>query len=106
LEINQDPLGKPARKVISNPGYQVWSKDLEDGSKAIGIFNLDDAGIKVKIAFPDLGLEGKYSVRDAWRQKDIGILDGSFQTRILRHGVMLVRFTRIEIKPGIGCIKH
>jgi alpha-galactosidase len=39
IAINQDPLGKQATRVYSSEKIQVWMKDLEDGSKAVGIFN-------------------------------------------------------------------
>jgi len=41
LEVNQDPLGKQARRVSQVVFREVWAKDMEDGSKAVGLFNRD-----------------------------------------------------------------
>jgi alpha-galactosidase len=43
------------------------------------------------VSWKDLGLTGKQRVRDLWRQKDIGVLDGEFKTSVPRHGVTMVR---------------
>ncbi len=39
IAVNQDALGKQAVPVYRAGGVEVWAKDLEDGSKAIGLFN-------------------------------------------------------------------
>jgi alpha-galactosidase len=35
LDVNQDPLGRQAAPVAN---LEVWAKDMEDGSKAVGLF--------------------------------------------------------------------
>jgi hypothetical protein len=62
--INQDAAGKQAIRVIKRENYQVWVKDLEDGSKAIGIFNVGAKYENLRVDWPELGLEGNYSIRD------------------------------------------
>jgi alpha-galactosidase len=44
IEINQDPLGKPARFMADENGVQIWTKSLHDGSCAVGLFNTDGFG--------------------------------------------------------------
>ena len=66
-------------------------RDLEDGSKAVGLFNLGDAPAKLAVSWTDLGLTGKQRVHDLWRQKDLGKFKGEFQTEVPRHGVALVQ---------------
>ncbi len=39
LEVNQDPLGKQARRVTQADNLEVWAKEMEDGSLAVGLFN-------------------------------------------------------------------
>src|SRR5437764_3643577 len=39
LDVNQDPLGRPAGRVAKDGRLEVWARDLEDGSKAVGLFN-------------------------------------------------------------------
>jgi len=91
IDINQDALGKQAIRVVNNSDYQIWMKDLEDGSKAVGIFNVNGGTKKVSINWAELKLTGSKTVRDVWRQKEIGKFDIKFETTIATHGVTLVR---------------
>ncbi|GAB3508652.1 NPCBM/NEW2 domain-containing protein [Emticicia fontis] len=110
IEINQDPLGKPARLVKKENGVQIWLKSLEDGSYAVGIFNIahfgespqsyfhwgDEKAINYKFDFNKVGLQGHFRLRDVWRQKDIGIFSQSFPTEIRHHGVLLLRMFPVK----------
>ncbi|HEX3009087.1 MAG TPA: glycoside hydrolase family 27 protein, partial [Bacteroidales bacterium] len=93
IAINQDPLGKQATPKVKKDNIQVWVKDLEDGSKAVGIFNLGEKREKVSVLFSDLGLNQKQAVRDVWRQRDLGEQDKSFDANIGPHGVVLIKLT-------------
>ncbi|MCR4396383.1 MAG: alpha-galactosidase, partial [Candidatus Saccharicenans sp.] len=98
LEVNQDPLGRQADRVVDGDDYQVWARELEDSSRAVGLFNLDAYEFrKVRIDFQALGLgDGSYRVRDLWRQKDLGTFSGFFEAEIAPHGVVLVRIFPAE----------
>ena len=91
LEVNQDPLGRQAARVAQNGQLEVWAKDMEDGSKAVGLFNRGYSETSVTANWSDLGLAGKQKVRDLWRQKDLGEFTGSFAVSVPRHGVVLIR---------------
>ena len=56
LEINQDPLGIQGRRAKAQGGEAVV-KPLEDGSKAVGIFNPGDEPAEVTIDWNSLGLK-------------------------------------------------
>ncbi|MBP1669944.1 MAG: alpha-galactosidase [Bacteroidetes bacterium] len=68
---------------------QIWVKELEDGSKAIGVFNLDNTDKEVAVIWSDLKLTPNQKVRDVWRQKDMGIFGNSYTVRVLSHDVAL-----------------
>jgi alpha-galactosidase len=91
IDVDQDPLGKPGRRMAMDGDLEVWAKDMEDGSKAVGLFNRGEDATKVTTKWSDLGLKGKLIVRDLWRQKDLGTYDGEFTASVPRHGVVLVR---------------
>jgi alpha-galactosidase len=113
LAVNQDALGKQAALVseqgakvsvappADRPGNkprefvrgQVWAKQLEDDSYAVGLFNLGDDESKVTARFADLKLSGKQAVRDLWRQKNVGNFDSEFEATVPPHGVVLVKLT-------------
>jgi len=64
---------------------------MDDGSKAVGLFNRGEGTVDVVAKWADLKLEGKQRVRDLWRQSDLGVFEGEFTAGVSRHGVVLVR---------------
>jgi alpha-galactosidase len=93
LDVDQDPLGRQAARVAQEGPRQVWAKDLEDGSKAVGLFNTGELPSPVTVTWSDLGVSGKQKVRDLWRQKDLGDFQGEFDATVPRHGVVLVKIS-------------
>jgi alpha-galactosidase len=91
LEVSQDPLGKQAARVAKDGEQEVWAKDMEDGSKAVGLFNRGEDENTVTVKWSDLGSTGKQKVRDLWRQKNLGEFKDSFSAMVPRHGVVLIR---------------
>ncbi len=110
LEIDQDPLGKPARLFSDEKGVQVWVKPMEDGSYAVGLFNTDQYGQTPSSYFcwgdetdksftfhtADAGLSGKWKARDTWRQKDLEENGGGWNLTIPYHGVVLLRMVPVK----------
>jgi alpha-galactosidase len=91
IEVDQDPLGRPGRRVAKDGDLEVWMREMEDGSKAVGLFNRGNALAAVTARWADLGLAGPQRVRDLWRSKDLGAFDGAFEAYVARHGVVMVR---------------
>ena len=91
IEVDQDPLGKPGRRVSKQGDLEVWARELEDGSKAVGLFNRGEKESSVVASWSDIGIRGKHTVRDLWRQMDVGTYEKEFTTTVPRHGVVLVR---------------
>jgi alpha-galactosidase len=94
LDVNQDALGRQAARIVKNGAAEIWAKDLEDGSKAVGLFNRGEDETTIVLKWSNLGLSGKLKVRDLWRQKDLGKFSGQFQTGVPRHGVVLLKVGR------------
>jgi alpha-galactosidase len=94
LDVSQDPLGKQATRVSKDGDLEVWAKELEDGSIAVGLFNRGTWKSQATVRWADLGIQGKHIVRDLWRQKDLGTYDKEFKTAVLRHGVVLVKISK------------
>ncbi|WP_288529355.1 NPCBM/NEW2 domain-containing protein [uncultured Bacteroides sp.] len=107
ISVSQDPMVAPAKKKIVENG-QIWSKKLHDGSYAVGFFHVDPYFIlwdqddaeamqmreyDFNFDLKQLGIDGKAMVRDLWRQKDLGEVNGSFQTKVPYHGVTFVKIT-------------
>ena len=91
IEVDQDPLGKPGYRVSKSGNTEVWMRLLEDGSRAVGLFNRGENESEVTATWTDLGISGEKSVRDLWRQKDLGKYNGKYASTVPRHGVVMLR---------------
>ena len=90
LAVNQDPLGRQAARISRGDDTEVWAKDMENGAKAVGLFNRGETAEKVTANWSDLGLSGSLPVRDLWRQRDLGDFNGRYECEVPRHGVVLI----------------
>jgi alpha-galactosidase len=91
IEVDQDPLGRQAKIIEQTPQALILAKDLEDGSKAVGLFNLGHVPLKMTARWQAIGLSGKHTVRDLWRQKELGEFADAFSAEVPRHGVAMVK---------------
>ncbi len=91
LAVDQDPLGRQAAQAVVDGRRQIWVKEMADGSRAIGLFNLSQRPDTFAAVWSQLGLSGPQRVRDLWRQKDLGVFKDQFSAEIPRHGVILIR---------------
>jgi alpha-galactosidase len=93
LDVSQDPLGRQAARIAKTGPLEIWAKDLENGSKVVGLFNRGEAATSITVKWSGLGISGQQSVRDLWRQKNLGKFPDQFKTDVSRHGVVLVKVT-------------
>ncbi len=91
IDIDQDTLGKQAAIVRQTDDELVLAKPLEDGSMAVGLFNLSESQRRMTVTAAEAGLSGRFRVRDVWRQKEISGGAGSYSSAVERHGVSFVR---------------
>ncbi len=94
LAVHQDELGKAADRVSRKDELEVWARPLADHSLAVGLFNRDEMDMPVRVAWSELGITGPQTVRDLWRQKDLGVFSGEFSSTVPRHGAVFVRISR------------
>lgn len=97
LAVNQDPMGSQAVPVRVTDTYEVWSRVLENGDMAVGLFNKTTGPLYVPVDMADLGAGGKWRMRDLWRQTDLGLVRGHFEMLARSHGV---RFIRLAAKTN------
>ena len=67
------------------------AKDLEDGTKAVGFFNVSETNARVSVSWPELKSSGKCTVRDLWRQKNLGEFENRFEIAVAAHGAELFK---------------
>jgi alpha-galactosidase len=96
LALDQDVLGKEATCVLTNGNVRVYEKELEDGGRALGFFNLGAFPASLDFDKAALGFTGRQQVRDLWRQKNLPDMDEAqavLPIRIPAHGVVLYKLT-------------
>jgi alpha-galactosidase len=96
IAINQDPLGREAHRAWKQGDREIWSKPLQDGSRAVLLLNRGPAESEITvpwiaIAYPD---HLAASVRDLWAHQDLGKFAGKFSAKVPAHDVVVV-----TIKP-------
>jgi alpha-galactosidase len=94
IEVSQDPMGKVADTIVGGDEetlVSTWARPLEDGSFAVGLFNRSDKAEYGLVRWEELKITGPHTVRDLWRQKDLGVFPDKFGTDVPAHGVVLVR---------------
>ncbi len=96
LAVDQDALGLQARQ-LEVEGGEALVKELEDGSWAVGLFNVGETAATVTAGLSDLGLPGPLRVRDLWRQAELGIAADRLSFEVARHGVRLVRVSQASV---------
>ena len=94
LEVDQDPLGRQAYLAYKDEEREVWVKSMEDGSKAVGLFNLTEEPLNIPVDLKDLNLKGRWNLRDLWRQTNLGAVEQHFEMNVLPHGAMLIKIAK------------
>lgn len=93
IAVNQDPLGKSGTVITYPDSCFLMVKPLADGSKAVGLFNRGDNPTRVTVDWKSLQIEGRQTVRDLWRQKNLGNYRNSFSAVVPARGVVMIKVT-------------
>ncbi len=91
IDVDQDPLGRQGHIIRHADNQLIMAKPMEDGSLSIGLFNLGEEEMRISISWKELSIDGEKTVRDLWRQKNIGAFNGKFSSIVPSHGVSLVK---------------
>ena len=96
IAIDQDALGIQGTRKIKNDVWNIFVKQLVNGDVAIAILNRSDATQSAAINFNDLGLDGKYEIRDLWQHKVIGKKEKNWKGKVISHETKLFRLKRVK----------
>jgi hypothetical protein len=91
LALDQDPLGAKAKRIAQHGDTEVWMKPLQNGDKAIGLFNRGDVAANVEVLWSEADLVGNHLVRDLWAHKLLGGFNDKFSATVPPHGSVLLR---------------
>jgi alpha-galactosidase len=93
IAIDQDALGQQGRRVKKTGDLEVWSKQLQDGGRAVALLNRGAATAKISVAWTDIGYPDVVSanVHDLWTKKESSAVKGGYSVEVPSHGVVMVR---------------
>lgn len=93
IAINQDRLGKQAKRVRDDGDQEVWFKPLADGHRAVALLNRSTKTARITVSWPEIGLksEQQVHVRDLWTFKDKSDVKGQYTAQVPGHDVVLLR---------------
>jgi alpha-galactosidase len=90
IAIDQDALGRQGDRLYQSGDLDVWTKPLSGGRVAVGLFNRSWSRRDVSIDLAQIGFQNGASLRDVWKQKDLGHHSDIFTDTVPRHGVTLL----------------
>ncbi len=92
LEVNQDPLGIPARRVKQMGPCELWTKRLADSSTAVAVINRGSRAEDVTIRARDIGmLDRPKLARNLWSQQDSADFKTELVQRVQPHETILLK---------------
>ncbi len=97
IAIDQDPLGRPGRRVVQREPLEVWTRALDGKRTAVALFNRGTEPATVEATFTELGIEGRPSADDAWAERSVELPEGRVSAQVEPHGVVL-----LVLQPAAG----
>jgi alpha-galactosidase len=94
IAVDQDHLGIQGDRFSAVGPYEVWTKPLEGGAKAVAMFNRSEAEYPITVDFKAIGFDGPVHAVDLWSHKDLGTLDGSYTATVPKDGVVMLRISK------------
>lgn len=84
-----------AREVYRTDDTVVWSSQDDNGDTYVAIFNTSCSITRPEVNLGQLGITGKYAIRDLWKREDIGTTAQRIYAEIGVHGAVLYQLSRI-----------
>lgn len=69
---------------------------MSDGSYVVALFNRSDSPATLTADFAQLGINGRWQVRDLWSHTDEGTAHTSVKAHVAAHGCKVVKLSRIR----------
>ncbi len=99
IAVDQDRLGRQARRMTRDGDLETWLRPLSEGAFAVGLFNRGEAEARLTVRRDDLHLSGAFAVRDLWARQDAGRLEQEYSASVPAHGVVLLRLVPAGGRP-------
>ena len=90
IAIDQDSLGKQGDRLYESADLDVWTKPLSGGRVAVGLFNRSWSVRDVSVDLAMIGFKNGATIRDVWKQQDVGHKSGVYSQSLPKHGSALL----------------
>jgi alpha-galactosidase len=92
IAVDQDALGQEGRRVRKDGETEVWVRPLQDGSRAVALFNRGKESSTIDVNWVDLRYPAhmRAAVRDLWQHREVGDFSGKFSASVPSHGVVML----------------
>jgi alpha-galactosidase len=90
IAIDQDSLGKQGDRLYESADLDVWTKPLSGGRVAVGLFNRSWSVRDVSVDLAAIGFKNGATIRDVWKQQDVGHKSGVYSQSLPKHGSALL----------------
>jgi alpha-galactosidase len=91
IAVNQDRLGRQAKRTVKDRDLEIWKKPLSGGQFALGLLNRGRETAEMKVKWSDIALARPWRVRDLWARTDLGVFRDSFTAKIASHETRMFR---------------
>jgi alpha-galactosidase len=95
IAIDKDALGRQGYKVRDDGDLEIWIRQLNDGSRAVVLFNRGETEQEMTVNWTEIGYTSEMTaaVRNLWQKKDQGSSRGHFTASVPPHDVIVVKVT-------------
>jgi alpha-galactosidase len=92
LDVNQDSLGIPAKRVKQIGSSEIWTKRLADSSVAVAVINRGSRNQAVTVKASDIGLlDSPKLARNLWTEKEFADFKVELPLNIAAHETILLK---------------
>lgn len=97
IEINQDPLAKPAQLVrrYTEEEYDILAGELSGDRLVVGISNWKNGSQTIELDLSSVGVDSA-NARDVWAASDLGLLGGTQEFHLSGHELKLLVLSDIS----------
>jgi alpha-galactosidase len=103
IAVDQDPLGKQARRIATGNGLDVLAKPLQDGDVAVVLLNENSTTktISTTAAAAGLPAAGSYRLTNLW-SKELTASTGAISANVPSHSTVIYRVRANSAGTSIG----
>ena len=88
------------RQLFRRDDCVAWTAEGTDGSVFLALFNLNTAPKTVTASLSELGLHGRWLVRDLWRRRDLETTSTGIGLEVAAHGARLLQLKAQKQSSG------